>query len=199
MHSGFQLLDLQDFSGQGTALVGILDAFMESKGIISAREWKGFCSDSVLLAEFPDYTCKAGEIFSTNIKLAYYRSLEMLTGSVINVDMICEGVSIYSKSINISNVHVGLNDICQLDIRLPEIQKPQRLEFVISLEGTDIFNKYILWSYPECPLIESSEDLIIETDTNKAMEGLKAGKNVLLLLQQSDNLNSIEGTYCTAW
>lgn len=29
--SGFQLLDLQDFTGQGTALVGMLDAFMEEK------------------------------------------------------------------------------------------------------------------------------------------------------------------------
>ena len=34
--AGFQLLDLQDFSGQGTALVGILDAFMDNKGIRSS-------------------------------------------------------------------------------------------------------------------------------------------------------------------
>ena len=29
---GFQLLDLQDYPGQGSAYVGILDAFMDSKG-----------------------------------------------------------------------------------------------------------------------------------------------------------------------
>ena len=43
--AGFQLLDLQDFSGQGTALVGMLDAFMDSKGLISPEEWRMFCSD----------------------------------------------------------------------------------------------------------------------------------------------------------
>lgn len=42
--AGFQLLDLQDFSGQGTALVGVLDAFMDNKWIISKEEWREFCS-----------------------------------------------------------------------------------------------------------------------------------------------------------
>ncbi|MFR5758489.1 MAG: hypothetical protein ACLUE2_10410 [Bacteroides cellulosilyticus] len=35
---GFQLLDLQDYPGQGSALVGILDAFMDSKGIVCPRK-----------------------------------------------------------------------------------------------------------------------------------------------------------------
>ena len=34
---GFQLLDLHDFPGQGTALVGVLDPFWDSKGYITAR------------------------------------------------------------------------------------------------------------------------------------------------------------------
>ena len=195
--AGFQLLDLQDFSGQGTALVGILDAFMESKGLISAGEWRGFCSDIVLLAEFTGYTCKAGEVFTSNIRLANYGKDEILTASVLNVDMLCGGVSIYNKTINIPKVRVGLNDIGQSDIRVPKSKRPQRLELLISLEGTDINNKYILWSYPECPQVESSKDLIIETDVNRALEELKAGKNVLLLLQKSDNINFIEGAYCT--
>ena len=32
---GFELLDLHDFPGQGTALVGVLDPFWESKGYIT--------------------------------------------------------------------------------------------------------------------------------------------------------------------
>ena len=34
--AGFQLLDIQDFPGQGTALVGILNSFMESKGFYNS-------------------------------------------------------------------------------------------------------------------------------------------------------------------
>jgi hypothetical protein len=53
--AGFQLLDLQDFPGQGTALVGILDAFMDSKNVILREEWIQSCNDVVLLLEFPKY------------------------------------------------------------------------------------------------------------------------------------------------
>lgn len=49
---GFQLLDLQDYPGQGTALVGILDAFLESKNVISTEKWNEFCNDIVPLARF---------------------------------------------------------------------------------------------------------------------------------------------------
>ncbi len=59
--AGFQLLDLQDFSGQGTALVGVLNAFMESKGLISAEEWRRFCSDTVVLGEFDRFVLKSGD------------------------------------------------------------------------------------------------------------------------------------------
>src|SRR3546814_1827674 len=38
--SGFQLLDLHDFPGQGTALVGILDAFRDSKGLIDPADFR---------------------------------------------------------------------------------------------------------------------------------------------------------------
>ena len=53
---GFQLLDLQDFPGQGTALVGILNAFMESKGLIEPAKWREFCSETVPLVRMPKYT-----------------------------------------------------------------------------------------------------------------------------------------------
>ena len=40
---GFQLLDLHDFPGQGTALVGVLDPFWDSKGYVTADEFRRFC------------------------------------------------------------------------------------------------------------------------------------------------------------
>ncbi len=50
--SGFQLLDLHDFPGQGTALVGLLDAFWDSKGLIAAEKFREFCAPIVPLARF---------------------------------------------------------------------------------------------------------------------------------------------------
>lgn len=59
--SGFQLLDLQDYTGQGTALVGVLNALMENKGLISAEEWREFCAGTVVLGEFASFTGVMGE------------------------------------------------------------------------------------------------------------------------------------------
>ena len=50
--SGFQLLDIKDFPGQGTALVGIMNAFQINKGAIARTDWRMFCSDAVLLLIF---------------------------------------------------------------------------------------------------------------------------------------------------
>ena len=65
-------MDLQDFSGQGMALVGILDAFMEDKGIISAEAWRGFCSDAVLTAKFDSFVYEENQAFSADITLTYF-------------------------------------------------------------------------------------------------------------------------------
>ena len=46
---GFQLLDLHDFPGQGTALVGVLDPFWDSKPYISPEEFRRFCGPTVPL------------------------------------------------------------------------------------------------------------------------------------------------------
>lgn len=72
--AGFQLLDLQDFSGQGTALVGILDAFLDPKGIVTEEEWRSFCSDAVLLARFSKYNYISKEEFSAHVQLTYFRN-----------------------------------------------------------------------------------------------------------------------------
>ena len=69
---GFQLLDLQDFPGQGTALVGILDAFMESKGLITPENWRNFCNDVVPLARLEKYVWTNAETFSAHIQVANY-------------------------------------------------------------------------------------------------------------------------------
>ena len=70
--SGFQLLDLQDYPGQGTALVGILNALMISKGLISAGEWRRFCSDTVILAGFERFVFYSGESPSFILRLSRY-------------------------------------------------------------------------------------------------------------------------------
>ena len=68
--SGFQLLDLRDYTGQGTALVGVLNAMMENKGLISAEEWREFCAGTVVLGEFASFTGVMGEDIRFDVQIS---------------------------------------------------------------------------------------------------------------------------------
>ena len=79
---GFQLLGLQDFPGQGTALIGLLDAFLESKGAITPEEFRRFCAPQVLLARFDRHTWTAGERFTADLELAHYGATDWPAASI---------------------------------------------------------------------------------------------------------------------
>lgn len=71
--SGFQILDIKDFSGQGTALVGIFNALMRNKGIVTREKWRMSCSDAVLLPTLHSFVMESGSRFKCEVRLRYYR------------------------------------------------------------------------------------------------------------------------------
>ena len=70
--AGFQLLDIQDYPGQGSAFVGILDAFMESKGITTANEWHQWCSPVVPLLVTDRFCYDENEMMDAKVQIANY-------------------------------------------------------------------------------------------------------------------------------
>ncbi len=86
---GFELLDLHDYLGQGTALVGILDPFWESKGYGSPEGFKEFCGDTVLLAGCSSYVWKRGDTAVIPVEVCHYGE-EDIRGGVIRWKLSCE-------------------------------------------------------------------------------------------------------------
>ncbi|MDX1701615.1 MAG: beta-glucuronidase, partial [Melioribacteraceae bacterium] len=70
--AGFQLLDLHDFPGQGTALIGILDAFWDEKGYISPESFRHFCNTTVPLARFSKRVFMNSEVISIGAEVAHF-------------------------------------------------------------------------------------------------------------------------------
>ncbi|MBS4219996.1 beta-glucuronidase [Bacillus sp. FJAT-49711] len=187
--AGYQILDLQDFSGQGTALVGMLDAFMDNKGILTAEEWRTFCSDAVLQAEFADYIVESGRTFEANLTLSYYRK-QSLINQVVTYNLNGVSGTVPMKDIT----ETGVYRLGKLKIPIPSVDVPTKMELMISIEETDIKNTYVLWIYPENPGVAKT---LYVTSIETAIKKATKGENVLLLLDHSQNPNSIEGTYCT--
>ena len=67
--AGFQLLSLNDYSGQGTALVGVLNVHWNEKGYCDAKDWTEFCSPIVPLAKFPRFVFGSEEQASVPVEL----------------------------------------------------------------------------------------------------------------------------------
>ncbi|MFT3950568.1 MAG: beta-glucuronidase [Oscillospiraceae bacterium] len=117
--AGFQILDIQDFTGQGTALVGVLDAFMESKGLVSPEAWRSFCSDAVLTARFDSYVYESEAEFHAKIGFTTYRR-ESFDGARLTWSISDGNSLIAGNEYEISHPD-GENylDVCEISARLP--------------------------------------------------------------------------------
>jgi len=198
--SGFQLLDIQDFSGQGTALVGVLNAFMESKGVITSVEWRSFCSDRVILGCLPKFVFAAGEKVSMPVKLFQYAA-KPDTDPTVSIRLSADGevLSEYSLTASGSFSH-GLFDLGAAEVVMPDISEPKKVTLTVNCR--DISNKYILWVYPAAQQAQQAqpsvpENVTVTRDWNAAKAALAEGKSVLFMPSGLDGSNSIEGTYCT--
>ena len=192
--AGFQLLDLQDFSGQGTALVGMLDAFMDSKGLISPEEWRMFCSDCVLLAQFPSYVLITGEMFVAKVSM---RTVLPQSGTAEWM-LVRENGDTLGKGTFPVQAESGLTEIGSIFCRMPEeLQRPERVHLILSLTDTDVCNAYDLMLYPAIamPELESRAELCITENLDTALAALADGKKTVFLPRET--AESIPGFYCT--
>ncbi len=196
--AGFQVLDLQDFTGQGTALVGILNAFMESKGLITEEEWREFCSDTVLMAELPKLVFQSGEQVSVGIKLAHFQPMPIRQPRIKLTIMDCN-MRLVSEVMSCQEDYAhGVYHLGNIGMELPRITTPRKLVLMIQVTGTGITNHYDLWVYPEYQQgLITCDTVVITDDLQDALTGLEKGKRVLLFPKNLDERNSIEGTYCT--
>jgi len=68
---GFQLLDLHDYLGQGTALVGLLDPFWDPK-FTNPEDFKDFCNSTVPLARLRQRIFTNASPFEVDVEIAHY-------------------------------------------------------------------------------------------------------------------------------
>ncbi len=149
--SGFQVLDLQDFTGQGTALVGILNALMENKGLISAEEWREFCDSTVVLGEFERFTFSAGEDIAFSVQISECNPEKQHES--IHCALLSGKTVLYTCDVAPGTRRVRLTDavpvVFPADCYQSVIgQRPASLTAVLTLpDGTR--NHYPLWVIPQ--------------------------------------------------
>lgn len=177
--SGFQLLDLHDFPGQGTALVGLLNAFWESKGVADAEEFRQFSAPVVPLARFPKAVYTNDESFTAAIEIANYGP-DALAGRMLAWSLADKsGRSLKEGTFALGEVRIGGgNVIGEIACPLSGIEKAEQLNLTTRIEGTDYKNSWKIWVYPASLTIDKG-DIIVTDKLAEARAALDAGKKVL--------------------
>lgn len=144
--AGFQLLDLQDFTGQGTALVGILNALMENKGLIQAEKWRRFCADTVVLAEYDRFVLQSGD--RVQFRVLVSACDETRKDAEVTCKLLREGETLRTVTVPLVKRCGRLTERSTVD--LGSICTDHAEQYVVRLELTDgVSNEYPLWVYPD--------------------------------------------------
>lgn len=218
--SGFQLLDIKDFSGQGTALVGILNAFHQNKGIISRLDWRMFCSDAVLLPALDSFVMRAGSSVDCEVKLRYYRPDTILKPQLQVVWELKRQAGDPEETNIEKSVHRmpcqeikgrGLFTLGTVSLKVPACSNNAAyvLRFVLTGENMEaVCNEYDIFIYEENALsgaraldeeADCQDSVCITNDNSEAVAAYQNGKPVLLFVKPDSILSSdtVEGAYCT--
>jgi hypothetical protein len=184
---GFQLLGLNDFPGQGTALVGTLDPFWDSKGYVSADEYRRFCSETVALARVKKRVFTSDESIAADLEVANFGAKPY------------ENATVYWKVVDEQNKAVAQGELPpqripidngiglgHVDIPLSGVATPAKYKLVVGIADTRFENDWDVWVYPPQVDLEPPADVVIVDElTDRALAKLNEGGKVLLTVPPS--------------
>lgn len=180
-YAGFQLLGLNDFSGQGSAIIGLLDAFFEEREYVNSDDIRHFCNETVLLARIPKFVYKNDEKFTAAVEVSHFG------GTSIDKAVVTYSIKdIYGKIYNhgvlpVADIPIG-NCFYLGDIRysLSEIKTPIKLVLEVGIDKTEFVNSWNFWVYPATVEIDEGDVYVTDILDDKAEEVLANGGNVLI-------------------
>ncbi|MDP8245175.1 MAG: glycoside hydrolase family 2 TIM barrel-domain containing protein [Candidatus Hinthialibacter antarcticus] len=194
-YAGFQLLDLHDFPGQGTAPVGVLNALWNEKGYVSGDEYSRFCNDVVPLARMKKRIFTNDEYFNAAIDAANYRDSDL---SDINVhyELVSEsGQSIFDGERLAPQISAGgLTRLAEIACPLDQIHQAEKLTLTISFEGTPYKNSWEIWVYPKDVAVDP-KGVVLTQDWREALAELQSGGNVVLVPKSDEVASNTLGRF----
>jgi len=194
---GFNWLSMQDYPGQGTALVGWLDVFYDSKGIVSPDRFRRTCSETVPLARFKKYVWTKGETFQATAQVAHWGAQPLAGATVLWKMREASGRPVAEGSFEPTDLAVGsLKTLGPISVALNAVGQATRLNLEISVRNTPFVNDWDVWVFPEDGAAEAPANVTVCDRMEPALDALKKGQRVLLL---AHGLGSKDNRRYAAW
>jgi Glycosyl hydrolases family 2, sugar binding domain len=181
---GFELLGLTDFPGQGTAPVGVLDAFWDNKGCVNAAQFSRFCAAVVPLARLPKRVFTTGETLSADLEAANFSAAPLTNATAYCRLVTADGRVLSEQILNRRALPVdnGLA-LGQVNFHLKNVPAPARYKLVAGFSGTRIQNDWDVWVYPAQAAPQNPPTINVFHELNAAAQAvLDSGGTVLWLM-----------------
>ena len=195
--SGLFLLDLQDFPGQGTALVGMMDSHLSPKPYAFAQpeRFARFFTAVLPLVLLPRLTYTARETLAADVRVANYGRQTL--GGVPVWTLEGGGVSLRGTLPCARAACGAATDLGSISVPLDGIKKAARLTLTVSLCGHE--NSYDLWVYPDEPAVCPERVYECRTLDARALQVLQRGGRVFLAPDSTQEAlpHSIRGQFST--
>ncbi|GAA4875964.1 beta-glucuronidase [Paenibacillus vulneris] len=181
-YSGFSLLDLHDYLGQGSALVGLLDAFWEPKPYINPDQFRRFCAPVVPLARLNKLVYTASDTLCADLEIACFAEEDLL-GETIYWKITDESGKVFiNGSFDNQDIRTGRNSfIGTIETDLGGLPAPSAYKLVIGVENTAIENDWKFWVYPAKSDFSTFDSVHVTKSFSEAVRLLKNGEKVLFL------------------
>jgi Glycosyl hydrolases family 2, sugar binding domain/Glycosyl hydrolases family 2 len=180
--AGFQLLDLHDFPGQGTAIVGVVNAFWEDKGYVTGPEFKNFCNNIVPLARMKKLIYENNEVFAATIQIANFSQQSLNEKISWNIKDE-KGNVLFSGNLPASIVPIGNEFIVgEIKQNLASINKPSRLILTVAVGKNE--NSWDFFVYPSVKKAIQENILVTQRLDSTALALLNNGGKVLLTFKK---------------
>ncbi len=180
---GFQLLDLHDFPGQGTALVGVLDPFWDSKPYITPAEYHRFCGPTVPLARLERRIFESGETLKTRIEVAHFGPADLVDVTPAWTLRDSTGEVLDEGELARQTIKAGeLSTLGEIHVAMYKARGAEKFNLEVTIPGSDAANDWDLWVFPKNSEAEPARDILIARELNDAaIAHLDQGGKVLLL------------------
>ncbi|HTI99819.1 MAG TPA: discoidin domain-containing protein [Dongiaceae bacterium] len=195
-YGGFSLLDLHDYPTQGTALIGPLDAFWDSKGFITPEQFRRFCAPTVPLLRMAKRTYTNGEIFQATAEIAHYGAADLSHVQPAWSIKDEHGNTVAAGKLPSLTVPTGkLTELGEIKVPLNVARAPGKFTVTVSVPGTGFANDWDIWIYPAnvSPQPPAAVTVCNQWEATKA--ALAAGKKVIFFPQTGNFKQSLRGSF----
>ncbi len=172
---GFELLDLHDYLGQGTATVGVLDAFWDEKGYVTPDEWRRFCAPTVILARLAGYVYTNRERITVPIEICHFGG-GPLEDQILHWSLDCDGVLLDSSTVKCPPIPIGKNiNLAEVTLDLSRVEKTSECTFTVRV--VEVVNEWPLHVFVQ--RLPHSDVVVYTKDWSEAKAALGDGRTVL--------------------